>query len=455
VNKRLRLLVVSAVGMVVLLAPAAAHAHPIGNFTVNSSASLFLRPDEVIVVYAVDMAEIPALQTIQRIDRDGVNLVSEDESNRFLAQTCPRLSEEMSLRVDGRDAQLTTRASSLSLSDGEAGLRILRFTCVSSAPVPAGSIHEVSFVDRNFQSRVGWHEVIAAADGVTLIRSDVPTESPSDGLRSYPADVPPSDIRSASIAFRPGGPTADTPSVDGPAQPPDRGLLAGLAARPDQSVGLIALMLVVAVGVGALHALGPGHGKTLIGAYLAGSGGTMRQAALVGVAVSVMHTASVLALGVLVLTAERLLAPERVYPWLGLGSGLVAVGLGTTLLIARIHALSAEHHERDHRHPTRPLSRRGLMALAFSGGILPSPSALVLLLASVSLGRTALGLALIAAFSVGLAISLAGIGALAIRVRTLAEGRLSARAMRLAPVVSAGCITAVGVVLTVRGVLAL
>ena len=100
-------------------------------------------------------------------------------------------------------------------------------------------------------------------------------------------------------------------------------------------MGVIALMLAVAVGVGALHALGPGHGKALIGAYLAGSGGTMRQAVLVGVAVSVMHTASVLALGVLVLTAESLLAPERVYPWLGLASGLVAVGLGTTLLISR------------------------------------------------------------------------------------------------------------------------
>lgn len=181
----------------------------------------------------------------------------------------------------------------------------------------------------------------------------------------------------------------------------------------------------------------------------------MRQAVLVGVAVSVMHTASVLALGVLVLTAESLLAPERVYPWLGLASGLVAVGLGTTLLISRIHAMSAEPHGHDHRHPARPLSRNGLMALAFAGGILPSPSALVLLLASVSLGRTTLGLVLIAAFSVGLAISLAGVGALVIRVRTLAEGRFSARAMRLAPVVSAGCITAVGLVLTVRGVLAL
>jgi nickel/cobalt transporter (NicO) family protein len=453
-STRLRLVIASAVGASVLLAPAAALAHPIGNFTINTSASLVLRPDEVIVVYTVDMAEIPALQALQRIDRDGRRSVSEEESNGFLAKTCPALSARMSLTLDGRETQLVIRASSVAISDGEAGLPTLRLTCVASAPIPAGS-HELSFGDTNYEDRVGWHEVVAAGDGVTLLRSDVPTESRSDGLRSYPAGETPSDVRSASIAFRAGGPALSAAPADESASSSEQGLLAGLAARPDLSVGLIALMLVVAIGVGAVHALGPGHGKTLIGAYLVGSEGTVRQAALVGVAVSVMHTASVLALGLLVLTAERLLAPERVYPWLGLGSGLVALGLGTALLISRIHALSAADHERDHVHGGRPLSRQGLMALAFAGGILPSPSALVLLLASVSLGRTALGLALIAAFSVGLATSLAAVGALAVRARTLAEGTLSARMMRLAPVVSAGCIAAVGVVLTVRGFLTL
>jgi nickel/cobalt transporter (NicO) family protein len=456
-SKRLRLLIASAVGASVLLAPAAALAHPIGNFTINTAASLVLRPDEVIVVYAVDMAEIPTLQALQRIDRDGTGHVSEEESNRFLAERCPALSARLSLTLDGRDAPLLIRASSMAISDGEAGLPTLRLTCVASAPVLAGSDHELSFGDTNYEDRVGWHEVVAAGDGVTLLRSDVPTESRSDGLRSYPADEVPSDVRSASIAFRTGGPALSAAPVPGSAPPSEQGLLAGLAARPDLSVGLIALMLVVAVGVGAVHALGPGHGKTLIGAYLVGSEGTVRQAALVGLAVSVMHTASVLALGLLVLTAERLLPPERVYPWLGLASGLVALGLGTALLISRIHALSAADHEHEHQHvhSGRPLSRKGLMALAFAGGILPSPTALVLLLSAVSLGRTALGLVLIAAFSVGLAISLAAFGALAVRARTLAEGRFSTRVMRLAPVVSAGCIAAVGVVLTVRGVVTL
>lgn len=452
-SKRLGLLIASAVGASVLLAPGAALAHPIGNFTINTSASLVLRPHEVIVVYTVDMAEIPTLQALQRIDRDGTGDMSEEESNGFLAERCPALSERMALTLDGRVARLVVRASSMAISDGEAGLSTLRITCVAAAPTPAGSDHELSFGDTNYEDRAGWHEVVASGDGVTLVRSDVPTESRSDGLRLYPADEVHSDVRSASITFRLGGPALSEAPVAGSAPPPEQGLLAGLAARADLSVGLIALMLVVAVAVGAVHALGPGHGKTLIGAYLVGSNGTVRQAALVGVAVSVMHTASVLALGLLVLTAERLLPPERVYPWLGLGSGLVALGLGTALLISRLHALSAADHE--HVHAARPLSRKGLMALAFAGGILPSPSALVLLLASVSLGRTALGLVLIAAFSVGLATSLAAVGALAVRARTLAEGKLSTRVMRLAPLVSAGCIAAVGAVLTVRGFLTL
>ena len=211
-------------------------------------------------------------------------------------------------------------------------------------------------------------------------------------------------------------------------------------------------MIAAAIAVGAVHALGPGHGKSLIGAYLVGSGGTLRQAVAVGAAVSVMHTASVLGLGLLVLSAERLFAPERVYPWLGLASGLVALGLGAALLVSRLHALSERRrHAHDHPHPARPLSRRGLIALAFAGGILPSPSALVVLLGSVSIGRTGLGLVLIAAFSLGLAASLIAVGAVAIRARDMATGRLPAGLMRLAPVLSAACIVLAGVALTARG----
>jgi ABC-type nickel/cobalt efflux system permease component RcnA len=327
---------------------------------------------------------------------------------------------------------------------------------VFRSDLTAAPTHDLVFEDSNYADRLGWHEVTSGGDGATIVRSNVPSESPSLRLRSYPKDVRLSDVRSASVTFRPGGASLRPGLGVGRAEQAGGGLLAGLASRPDLSAGLVALMIATAVAVGAIHALGPGHGKSLIGAYLVGSGGTLRQAVAVGAAVSVMHTASVLGLGALVLSAERLFAPDRVYPWLGLASGLVALGLGAALLVSRLHALSERRrHGHDHPLPERPLSRRGLIALAFAGGILPSPSALVVLLGSVSIGRTALGLVSIAGFSVGMAASLVAIGALAIRARQVATGRLPVGLMRLAPVVSASCIALVGLVLTARGLIQL
>ena len=452
-NGARRFLVVAIVVLGVLAAPALAQAHPLGNFTVNTAAGLVVGVDEVVLDYAVDMAEIPALQEESRLDLDGDGSSSAEELDAYRAAACESLRTGLRLRIDGAVAPLTLRSSELSLPAGQAGLPTLRLRCVFDAAIDPASVHDLRFEDRTYPDRLGWREVTAAGDGATIVRSDVPSGSPSDRLRSYPSGVAPSHVLSASLAFRPGGAALRADPGSGVAAPATGGFLAGFAARPDLSAGLIALMIVAAVGVGAIHALGPGHGKSLIGAYLIGAGGSLRQAVAVGAAVSVMHTASVLGLGFLVLSAERVFAPERVYPWLGLASGLVALGLGAVLLVARIHSLSESRHGHDHPHPDRPLSRRGLVALAFAGGILPSPSALVVLLGSVAIGRAALGLVLIAAFSAGLAASLVAVGVLAIRARHVATGRLPTGLMRLAPVVSAACIALVGLALTGRGLL--
>jgi nickel/cobalt transporter (NicO) family protein len=444
--------VACALVLISLWIPTRALAHPLGNFTINTSASLVLRPDEVIVDYAVDMAEIPTFQERRMIDADDDGSLSSAETAAYRGHACAGLEGGVHLNVDGTPVRLAMRSSDLSLPVGQAGLRTLRLVCNFGTAVAPGATHDLVFEDANYPDRLGWREVTAAGDGATIVRSDVPTESPSLRLTSYPKNVRPSNVRSATVAFEPGGAPLRARSASGTATQASGGLLGRFASRPDLSAGLVALMIVAAVALGAIHALGPGHGKSLIGAYLVGNGGTLRQAVVVGAAVSVMHTASVLGLGLLVLSAEQLFAPERVYPWLGLASGLVALGLGAALLVSRLHALSERRrHGHDHAHPARPLSRRGLIALAFAGGILPSPSALVVLLGSVSIGRTALGLVLIAAFSVGLAASLVTVGAVAIRARHMATGRLPAGLMRLAPVVSAGCIALVGLALTARG----
>lgn len=448
--------IVAASSLAVVAAPTAALAHPLGNFTINTSAALMVGADHVVVEYVVDMAEIPAFQERTRVDLDGDGALTEAEFVSYRDAACEEHRAGLRLQVDGSPAPLSVRSSDLSMPAGQAGLPTLRLTCVLATEIAPSATHDLAFEDANHPDRLGWHEVTAVGDQATIVRSDVPSESRSDRLRSYPTDVAPSNVRSAVIVFRSGGaPLGATSGAETP-KLPSGGLLAGLASRPDLSAGLVAVMVAVAIGVGAVHALGPGHGKSLIGAYLIGGGGTLRQAIAVGTAVSVMHTASVLGLGLVVLSAERLFAPERVYPWLGFAAGLVALGLGAALLVSRIHELSERRrHGHDHPHPERPLSRRGLIAIAFAGGLLPSPSALVVLLGSVSIGRTALGLVLIAAFSVGLAASLVAVGAVAIRARDLVSGRFPAGLMRLTPIVSAGCIALIGMLLTARGLVQL
>jgi ABC-type nickel/cobalt efflux system permease component RcnA len=453
----------------------AASAHPLGNFTVNVYGGVIVRTDQVLVDYVVDLAEIPAYQARGAIDVDGDGTVATEEAGAWRDERCGALAGGVQLSLDGRRVRLASTRAAISFPAGAGGLSTLRLECRLEAALaqPIAGPTTLSYVDANYAGRLGWREVTAAGDGVTLLSADVPSVSVSDRLRSYPRDALSPGILEATLRARGGGPRLA--SLPGPGQDSaaaaapgrDAGILAALAGRPDASPLLIGLMVIVAIGVGALHALGPGHGKALIGAALVAGRASVRQAVAIGGAVSVMHTTSVLGLGLLVVTAERVLPPERVYPWLGLASGLAALALGSWLLVGRLHATGWRRsggHDRggaaghDHPHPHGAhdhgvLSRPGLVALAFSGGILPSPSALVVLLTSISLGRTWLGLVLIAAFSAGLAASLIGVGLLAVRAKASAARRLPRRVMAWAPVASAAAIAVIGVGLTARGLL--
>ncbi len=449
------------VGLVVILGSPAS-AHPLGNFTINVHAGIVVRPDALLVDYVVDMAEIPAFQESQRIDTDGDGTTPPSEAAAYAQARCARLAGGISVELDTTPVVLGATDASVSFPPGAGDLTTLRLTCEFGAPIAVGATATIDVSDTNFAGRLGWHEMTANGDLTTIVASTVGAVSTTDRLTSYPADEPPLDERAARLRVRPGGAPlrpADGTARVGAATPLGGGVLEDLISRSALSIGSVALMIAAALGVGAAHALGPGHGKTLIGAYLAGGGHSIRQAMGVGVAVSVMHTSSVLALGLVVVSAERVVAPERVYPWLALGSGLVALMLGATLMVSRVHRITHAHgsghddHPHDHPDPaaSHGLSRAGLLALAFSGGVLPSPSALVVLLASISLGRAALGLAMIAAFSIGLAVSLIAVGALAIRAGGMASRHVSGRLWRLTPVVSATAIAILGGMLTLRG----
>ena len=448
-----RLAIAWAVALLVLpFLPSAASAHPLGNFTVNHLSRVTVASDAIRVRYVLDLAEIPTLQETQAGQLDGIE---------------HRLADALALTVDGRAASLALRSSSLERLAGQAGLATLRVTLDLEAPAPRDGAR-IEYRDATYAGRIGWHAVVF---GGAFRAATVPADDPTDELRSYPNDpnVVPPDVTDASATVDLSASVIRTASGLGglPRFAIDTSadvLSSFLRTGPVDLAALVAALLV-AMMLGALHALGPGHGKTITAAYLVGSGARRAQATAIGVAVSLMHTASVLTLGLVFLVLARSFPPERVYPWLEVATGLVALGLGAYLVTVRVrarrrgddpwhghtHDASGDHehpHEHDH---ARPVTPRSLAALAVAGGILPSPTAFVVLLGAVRAHRIAYGLGLILAFSVGLATALVLVGVFAIRARSSVVERLRGRWASLVPVASATVILGFGVFFVTRG----
>ena len=225
---------------------------------------------------------------------------------------------------------------------------------------------------------------------------------------------------------------------------------------------MILISLAAALFWGAAHALSPGHGKTIVTAYLVGRRGTPRDAAVLGLIVTVTHTIGVFALGLVTLALSQWIVPETLYPWLNAVAGISVVVIGAAVLRARLrdwlherahrHGHHHHHHGHDHDHAPEPgTGFRGLLAVGISGGALPCPSALVVLLAAISLHRVAFGLVLIVAFSVGLALTITGIGLVAVLARSaFARKSFDGLALRILPAVSAVVIVVAGVAMTVH-----
>jgi nickel/cobalt transporter (NicO) family protein len=284
------------------------------------------------------------------------------------------------------------------------------------------------------------------------VRTGAPASDPTRGLTRYPAALldSPADLRVARFDVRPGDGTlvAGGERRSGGGGSAADGF-AGLFADAAAGEGVLLLLLLAAFGWGAVHALSPGHGKAMVAAYLVGTRGTPRQALALGATVTVTHTAGVALLGVVALTLSQYVLPEDLYPWLNLVAGLLVLGVGATVLRGRL-ARRRHHHHHDHA-PPETLSARGLVAMGASAGLIPCPSALVVLLGAVAQHQIALGLLLIVAFSAGLAATLTGLG-LAVVWTTRSAGRLPipGRALAALPTLSAIAIVGVGIALTMQ-----
>jgi ABC-type nickel/cobalt efflux system permease component RcnA len=430
---------------------APATAHPLGNFTVNAAAAIMVSAGQIRVDYALDLAEIPAFQARRAIDADRDGALGPSELDAWASRQAERLLTGLRLDIDGSPIGLEPLEARAGTSPGQGGLEILRLDASYIGAAPRSG--EVRAEDRNDSGRLGWREITAAGTGgLAVTSSSVPASSPSANLRAYPEDslASPPVVRVAVFSYGPGEQPAS-----GLSQPTRTNPTAGssglgsFVSRDSLGFWSVVLALLLALGVGALHALAPGHGKTVTAAYLAGGAARARDAIGAGVAVAVMHTSSVLALALILVFASRAFPSERVYPWLGILAGAAAAVLGAVQLAGRVR----HHHRHDgHRHDTSGVSRPGLAALAMSGGLLPSPTAVLVLVASFTLGRAAFGLALVTAFGIGLAAALTVVGLVAIRARDVMTRHLSTRFAGTIPVAGAGAILTMGVVVAARSI---
>ncbi|MGN9757190.1 HoxN/HupN/NixA family nickel/cobalt transporter [Streptomyces sp. SD31] len=520
-----------------LLPSAPASAHPLGNFTVNRYDGLVAAPGELRVHHVEDLAEIPATQAKPDIEKAG-------GMTAWARQRCAKAAQGSEVTVDGRTVALKLNSSHARVRPGQAGLDTLRVECRLTAPLPEDASVALGFRGAGAEAGPGWREITARGDRMTLAASDVPKESVSRELTAYPEELlsSPADTDTASVRVLPGGPALaeaeqDTPASSVLPRGADRWTRAldGLVSRQDLTVGFAALALVIAVFLGAMHALAPGHGKTLMAAVAAARGGRARMKDVLPLAasVTVTHTLGVVALGVLV-TAGSAAAPS-VITWLGIASGALVIAAGATLvrrawhvrkhghghghphghthdhdhdhahrhdhaherqpvLVAAHAPSSAEapaptpehapaHHHSHHEHDHTPTGSRGLLThthngfththstaptlrgtilLGFAGGLVPSPSAVVVLVGAAALGKAWFGLLLVVAYGVGLALTLTAAGFAVVRLGTGVTRVLDSRprwmghpltvfVRRTAPLGSAVLVVLIGAGLVLQG----
>ena len=501
----------------------AVFAHPLGNFTVNHYAGLQIGPRMITIDYVMDLAEIPAFQEIELLDSNGNGKPDAAETEGYHAVRCASLQPSLNLFLKQKAVTLSLSSSSIEFPAGVGGLPTMRLTCGFQAPIDISErAIALAFQNNVFADRLGWQEIVVIPDGVT-VQGEYSSTSPSNRLTNYPQDLLTSPLEQRQVKV-------EITSIGLPAEGGSPAPIAGSSlpssSRDDaftrlillEEITLPTLLLALAVSFfwGAMHAMTPGHGKTIVGAYLVGSRGTMRHALYLGLTTTITHTLGVFALGLLTLFAAQYIVPERLYPWMSLLSGLFVVGIGVNLFVSRFKSSgislpkmrtniaerslspvfqssltdraghshkyvlnasgSGEHlhiHDHDHPHahrhadhthdhghaghhhnhgegahshmPPEEITWRSLLALGVSGGLIPCPSALIVLLGAIALNKIGFGLILVLAFSLGLAGALTAIGILFIYAGRLFERFPSqGRVIRLLPVLSALFVSAVG-----------
>jgi ABC-type nickel/cobalt efflux system permease component RcnA len=389
----------------------------------------------------------------------------------------------------------------------------MRLVCEFRAALPGPLVDDtaVAFQDSSDSGRLGWREITVEGDGVTVAATgrDLLRTSPSTRLTAYPKDLLSQPLSIGAVAFlvTPGGPTLppfvapDAEPVSGPggagpspgqpaaAAPSGAAVPGGVGGtdipsvfrEPNLSPAIWLLALATAIALGAAHALTPGHGKTLVAAYLVATRGSALHAAGLGLSVTVSHTIGILVLAGLVVGAQGALPPDVVARTMPTIAALTIVGVGGWMLVSEVRRRRGAHldhghsHDADHGHEdtahenadhegvahthvpaSRTITWRGLALLGLAGGIIPSTSALLILLGTIAAGRPLFGLVLVVAFGVGMALVLTAVGLVLVRGRGWLERRSMPSSLRRlaggAPLAASVLIVCVGLWLTAQAV---
>ncbi len=578
-----------------MLTPVSASAHPLGNFTVNRYSRLEVGAAAINIYYVLDMAEIPTYQEKDSIDLNHDGQISQTEQAAYLDRKVPEIQANLKLSLNKNPLTLKALEKNLSFPPGQGSLPTTRLTIHFQSAALSTDANEFTYEDTNYSDRLGWREiVICNADGVALQKSSVSSTDQSDELRTYPQDMlaSPLNISTANAAFKldPNVKFASTQNSSSKLAVRTNDPFADLINGGELTPIIVLSSLGLAFVLGIFHAFSPGHGKTIVAAYLVGSRGTARHAGFLGLVVTVTHTIGVFALGLITLFASQFILPEKLFPWLGLISGLLVLWMGFTMFRSRLRLATAigaspahdhdhDHNEHDHNHDhnhdhdheqlhqlglehthdhaaekvletvmassaataevgREPLTANGLsqssdhehhdhdhdhadhdhdhslahshtdhdhdhadhdhnhdhdhqedsdhdhdsglthshggkmhshlppgadgttltwkrlLLFGISAGILPCPSALVVMLSAIALNRTAFGLIMVVFFSLGLAGALTAIGIILVYARQWLNRfniKAGGRVLRWLPIMSAGLIAILGLFITIDG----
>ena len=495
----LRLPAVLGLFIFMVLGAGTCFGHPMGNFSINHYAGIRIERGFVEVKYIIDLAEIPTYQEIQNA---GIVARSGDATlPPYIQQQAALWNKGLRVEIDGQVVRMAAASESVIFPPGAGGLPTMKIGVVYRGAIHDGSAtkQHLRYTDSNYEGHAGWKEIVVMpGKGVAFVgpeqfgvdRSSQLTDYPTNLLNSPPQDLEaefdysigaaPVQVTEAPLKFSEAAdkapitvapPRPRSVSVEGSLAFPQAALapqvmaepgliltpnkqatprnrFTELMTRPTMGLWFLVTAAFLAAGLGAAHALEPGHGKTIVAAYLVGSRGRTRHAVGLGLLVTAAHTAGVYALGAVVLYASKYIIPERIYPWLSIFSGMIIAALAGYLLLRAWTGVEEPKHEEGVLHSHWYSSRRSrnemnadavvasnvmaadektvplkqLLVLGITGGIVPCPAALVVLLSAVSLHRIGLGLFLIVAFSAGLAAVLITIGIAMVKARTLLSG---------------------------------